>query len=494
MTSRDRSSLLTLLLLASTPKQSQALNLEEFLNIVQKNHSVFQSVKISKEAASERRSIGDLVLSPYLTAKAGHIDDQKEQAVPASQGTRTLSTDYSLGVAKKFSSGTTLSLGYAQQKLDIRGVKIPDLTSPTGTKDLPIGYTGSWTLYASQSLWKDGFGQQTRLRHQRESKTETLEKMAAELQARQILIQAEHIYWDLSYQQEDKKIREESLERATKLLAWAKKRLANGIANDSDLLQIQALVSSRQLQLTSSEDELKSAQKKLADLAYPQILSEEVLPNFNSEVGGYSQYKNKKNQDNVLRIDSVLAKLETQMKQTASLEFKENLKPDLLLETSLATNSRKDSWSSAASKTFSTSKPTTYIGLRFSMDLDFDGKSSAKRALGLDAQAADLKSERLKYDAKSMWSEITRRHDELNKRIQTATQLSQIQKEKFKKEQIRLQNGRSTTFQVVTFEQEAAESDLILLKLEIEKRKLESQAYLYLSSNELPNFDSESAQ
>jgi hypothetical protein len=61
--------------------------------------------------------------------------------------------------------------------------------------------------------------------------------------------------------------------------------------------------------------------------------------------------------------------------------------------------------------------------------------------------------------------------------------LVDIQKRKFDREQDRLRNGRSTTFQVISYEQEIAESEVMLFKLLSEQRKIESTTRNFIEGN-----------
>ena len=447
---------------------AQALTLDEYLERVQKTHGVYLSTKLAQKTAPNRNAQGDLQLSPYLTASASYIDDQKYPTNPY-EGDRTKVANFSLGVAKKFTTGTAASLTLSDRHI----ISVTGLSFPFQ----PL-YLSGLSLGVSQSLLKDGFGRSMRLRHERETLTEKLEKVGLEVQARQILINAEVAYWNGIAQAQELKIRKDSLDRAERLVKWMQRRVSNGLSDRSDLLQTQGLLGSRQLLLIGAEDEEKAAQKALADFIGEKDVSGQSL---DTPFKTLRPDSFEKTQD-PLRADALLGILEAQVKGQIAGEVDEGLKPDLSVSGSLATNAKESGWGSSLGSSPSTSRPTAIVAMSFSMDLDPVGKSKVRAVAASDAEISRLKAERLKLESDSSWSELKRRYQQITRRIETAQDLVKIQVEKSSREQLRFERGRTTTFQVINFEQDVAEAESMLLKLQIEQRKLEAQAKMFVSA------------
>lgn len=454
---------------------ASAMTLEQYLAEVQKRNKDFQAYSTSKEAAEDRRQAGDIGLSPVLTMAGGYLSDE---AQPQTIGTKIVSRQYSLGVAKEFSTGTKASVTGNVQQTKIRDV-------PPAFASLSDYSASSLGLSLSQSLWKNFFGNGTRLRQQRQAAAASLEKESLNLQQRQILIDAEMAYWDYLYQQEELKSRTESLERAKKIETWLKRRYADGINDKADYLNGQALTASRQLLLDSTRDQAIAAEKNIR--LFLEMDDQEKIPSLESDfkqprdiralIGGDS--------GRVLRLDAYLAALDAKTRNLGAKEAADQLKPDLVLQGSYNTNSNiQSSPDVALNKIVNLDIPTAKLGLNFTYIFDTDAKLSQESLYRKEALAAQLKSERKMLESETAWAELLRRYGEMLKQIDTAERISQIQINRAKEQALKLARGRAVTSDVVNSEEDASTSILTLNRLRSEARKMEAQSRLFIRLNE----------
>jgi outer membrane protein TolC len=462
---------------------AHAMSIDDFLNeVVVKNKSI-AALNLSVQAAELKKQQGDLELSPLLTLSGGYLTDKKTQAnSPTYIINQQKVRDYSLGLGKKFSTGTKAQLTLSSQDVSIQALNPP----PATLYNNQVGIASA-EVSLSQSLWKDGWGKATDLRRERELYVSELEKEAQKLKLKQSLIQAESDYWQHIYLLDEVKIRKASLDRAKKIESWVKRRLDNGIGDRSDLLNAQGLVANREIQLLNSEDDLLASERKIRD--WLEINNIDKLPFFKSSldmVRDLNKMPSGKAEDkNVIRIDSYLAVLESKLKKVVSQEVEENLKPELNIVGSYKTNSFEGNASEANQKITNNEKPTSYVGFQFKWLLDGDIKDSTITSAKLDAESANEKMKKLKEESDSSWSELFRRHLEMSKRIELTERLSKIQTAKARTEQDKLSKGRTITSQVITAEQDAAEAESLLNKLKSEQRKLESQARNFIKVGNL---------
>ena len=452
---------------------AQAMNMNEYMNKVVEKHSGLKSSRASQEAANLRVKTGDMQLVPVLTLKAGVLSDKK---LPNSLGASEMGvTQYSLGVAKKFSTGTALSVTASTS-----GIENKDLTNPMFS---------SWAKYAQgaisiglqQSLWKDAFGAGTRLRWQREETARALEWTAADLQYKQTLIESEVAFWDLIYSQEELKIRQSSLERSKKIQGWIARRVNDGIGDKADALSAEALVTSRQLQLAMAEDDITANRKKVQDiLEMPSDFAQDLSENLDQPRNLESMLEGKGS--DVLRLDAWLAHLEAQLKTTVAEEVKEGVKSDLSLSASYSTNSYEANGgvSDGMTNWTKTDRPTTQVGLSWTYLFDVDAKTNTQETSNQEALSSQLKRHRKLIEGRTAWSEMNRRYSELSRKIEMARKIVKIQFERARTEADKLTKGRTVTANVVNSEQDAAEAELTLTKLLVERRKLEAQAQLFV--------------
>ncbi len=459
----------SLMIILLAAEQSVAISLNEYMGAVEKKNQYIASTDKSLKASEYKKEAGDIELSPYLFFQSNYTDDQKPPIIPGF-GEKTITQAYTLGVNKKFATGTSASVSSSLAKSDVTG-------SIYNTGD-PV--KGSMAISMSQSLWKNSFGRSTDLRWQREEFVLKAEQAALYAQKELYLIQAEATFWDYWYQQEEIKIRQSSIERSKRLEAWSKKRLNNGIGDKSDVLQAQALVSTRDLQMLSSKDELVATRKKLLsyidenqDRAYLKV---EADFNKNRSLKEFLYAQG----DRVISLEAWALYYQSKAKTIIAKEAKESVKPDLSLEASYATNAQNTDWANTANDSSQSERPTSVIGIKFSIPLGGDAKDGVRNSALFEAESSRLQAEKKLADSEVSWQELQRRYEELKKKIEISEKLAELQVAKLSREQQRLNQGRTTTAQVITFEQDADEAQLNLIKLKSELKKLETQARLFV--------------
>lgn len=472
---------LALSLVLLLPTVSPALTLEEYLGQVRAKHRGLQSLEASRDAATNRREAGDVGLSPVLSLKATSLDDKKPQNLGTFVVDRNEVVDYSLGLGKTFSTGTTAQVSANTNETKLTGRNL-GTTPPQGISQT-LG-TGSLGLALSQSLWKGGFGSAIRLRQERELQIERTEKQSYDLQAQQILIQAEAAYWDALFQREELKLRQDSLERARRIESWVKRRVGNGIGDSADVYNAQGLVAGRELQLLIAQDDMVAVERRLRDIL--ELPDSEPLPALSGTLMDSRRLEQmaQGHDGRKIRLDSYLAVLEAKTKAIVADEVEDGYKPDLVLEGAYRTNSAEPTMSEASTKMAENDKPTQSIGLKLVWLLDGDVKNAARRTAKSEALAAALKKERQLLESDSAWAELNRRHGELSKKIQAAKFASDVQSKKAAAQRDKLNKGRAITTDVITAEQDAAEALSTLIRLQAEQRKLEAQGRLFVTFQE----------
>ena len=187
-----------------------------------------------------------------------------------------------------------------------------------------------------------------------------------------------------------------------------------------------------------------------------------------------------------VRLDSYLSVLEAKAKAIGSQEAEETMKPDLVLSGGYSTNSYEpvNGISGAYNNVYQTNTPTLNVGLKFTWLLDADLKNANREAARREALSSALKMQRQLLESDSAWQEMNRRHRELTREVEAARFVAEIQKKKANAERSKLEKGRAITLQVVTAEQDAAESDLTLARLQAAQRKLEAQARMFVNMEE----------
>lgn len=450
----------------------QVLTLEEFILKIKEKNTTFKSFQFSEQSSELKLKSGDIELTPVLFMSAGYLSDKKQpNQLSASE---SIAQKYSLGWSQKFSTGTNLKISTDLSEVQNNGIQSPLFSSYSKYS------TGTLGVNISQSLIKNSFGELTEFRRERELLQKNMETFALTIQERQQLFEAEMLFWDALYYELEVKQREASLQRAAKIESWIQKRYIDGIADKADLMNAKALKATRELQLISSLDEQKNINKKIRD--FLELTDTERTPTFNGDINKsrtLSYYMNGKK--NISRMEVEISILELSLRNTILKEVMGNQKSDLQLSLSYNTNSYDNSKSAIAmtSDLTKTETPTTQVVLTWT----YLWETEAKRSISLQAEKelklSELKLKRKQLESQSLWAELNRRYEELNSKIAAMTKVTDYQRERARAEQEKLSKGRSITSQVITSEQEASDSELTLIKMKAEQRKLESQGLLF---------------
>jgi len=153
--------------------------------------------------------------------------------------------------------------------------------------------------------------------------------------------------------------------------------------------------------------------------------------------------------------------------------------PDLSVFATLGTNDRNASGAVAAGVAFQNEYPSELFGIKLTANLDLplyrQVLAGAQQAKGSgEAQVADKQSE-IDKD----WEQLRQGWAGTQERLGLAQQLEGLQKEKADREKVRYQDGRTTNFQVLRFEDDYNLSRVQTLQLTAEANVLAATAHFY---------------
>lgn len=447
-----------------------AMTLDEYMSLILQKNKLVNSYDALIEAAKEKKIAGDLSLAPVLTAAHNKtVDKSVTSTVTVAEKRDTTAT--SLGLSKNFSTGTTLSLTAQTNKYENEQPVTPGNN----------GYSnGALGIRLQQSLWKDFFGIATKLRRDRESATYKLETLGYELKKRLTLIEFESDFWDYVVAHEDLKLKQANYDRAKKLDAWTANRVYNGISDQSDLFQVRALASLRELELDSARDIFKSKEIKIKENI--GLAQNESVPVLTANLAGTGNYiADLAQKKNVIKIESYLASLEAEVKQKVSEEVRDSLKPDLALIGQYNTSSFDLEYSEMLKNINRADKPTTFVGLSFSWVFGSDAKSAKLSTAKKEALAAKYRAEQFEVGGKNSWKEHLRRYDLTKKNILILENIARLQRERAKAEQLKFSKGRTITSNVVNAETDAAQAEVNYLIGKSGLRKLEAATQQFIA-------------
>ncbi len=460
--------LLGFLIFAQASWSQSLLTLDQFLNLAVQETEDFQAIDKSVKSLEYEIDARDLQLATNLQLDAFDTIDRKDPFVNL-MGRDTSSRVYGVTLSKPFSTGTTVSLGaeYEIAKFDTANDKL---------------YRADWEVSLTQDLWKNGFGRSVSLRRQGDQLELENRKLNLLLQRQQLVNNIENLYWDYALIHKERAIRQENLKRSEQILTWTNKRVRFSAARDTDLLQVQTLLSSRKLELADIE-RLAISNKNQMDQLIPSLAHKNWVPDTKElekdRVIQSLLVGNNKGGNPVL-ISSLATQYRVQQLQVQSEVANDTLNPTLQLQLTHSQNGiRSDSQEAVDRATGNNKSDANRIGLTFSMNLDLGLMGKSRDSALLAAEAAALTSKRLDRSSQLSWIDLKAEMEYLKNSLQLSRDLYNFQKKNIESERRYFQQGRNTIFEFINFEIVASDAELRFFKVLNQMRKTEANARLF---------------
>ncbi len=442
-------------------------SVEKFLEVAQKQSEIFLSINTRLEALNYEIEGRDFALSSVLSLNAENFNNDQQALTFARRSRSRLAN---LTFAQPFSTGTlfTATAGHERAIIDGRG----------------LFQFATWEARLTQSLWRDSFGHATSLRHRGEAQELQSRRAALIYEKQLLLIDLEAMYWDYMTLKQLEQIRSTNLQTSRELLKWMQGRVSKLAAEKADLLQIQALVSGQQLDLITVQNQLAGLITRFQS-ALPQIkvedlqLPTEALTQERSLRSLISGNGTKTGDGPPQRWDTLSSRALALQAEVEAKKVREQLKPLFDVYVGYGQNGIADSfynsWSNAGSERFS----GTRVGVNFSVPLHRGLANKQFKSAQLQAEARHLEAQNQTRISEFGWTDLERRQKVLQAQAQEASRLSEFQNQKVIEERRRYKIGRSTLFQLVSFEIGAADASARRLTYLSELHKVESEARLF---------------
>lgn len=458
-------------------EQSYALTFTEYLEQVQSTNKGLAGSKKQAQAAREKMAEANLIFSPIFFAESMSASDGKQSNPAILRYDRVEAEKYSLGLAQQFSFGLQGKLYYQFAHTKYVDSTLPGLGAPDNY------YDANPTLELSMPLWGNGFGRSARAQQGLILHGNKAEEQASKAQAKAFEIEAENAYWTLVATRETVKTQQRALESAEDILRYVKKKSSMRLGEDSDVLQAQALVAARKLELRRAIGEELAARKNFN--AHRNLISDDVPETL--DLIPYQELKNlpvpvKRPSD---RHDVIAAQAQTEAAVASAIVVAERNKPTLDVYGSYALNGRSyESASESSSHLYGGEKGSQAIGVRLNIPLDLSSSSKARSGARLAELAQREQFTHKQLNQEKDWALLQQRLQDAKESLELADQLLIAQKAKLAKENSRLRQGRATTYQVLLFEQDQSQAEVIRTQIAAQLLTIRSGIKAYNTSTE----------
>lgn len=438
---------------------ADGISVQQYLDLAKgKDPSLVGSEKM-KTGSEEILNSASLLTGLNLTAGVSYLSDGRPTVNPAFQGSKTLNSSYSVGLQQQTDFGLAWNLSQ-----NFSYTKINDAS----LLQMPEYYDAYPKLELTLPLWRNWMGVETSSAKDSLSQQLKAQKLSAELNEIQKINEIKEAYYTYLTQIKNYEIQKDSLARAEKILSWAQSRVNRNLSDKSDLYQTQALVASRKLELISADNKKSEARRQFENF----IPSEDRKSEYElSSDGPDVERLNTQKKEMKSRIDLILQKENLKASQANYLAQSEKNKPNLNLSMAVSRTGRDSTSSGAQSNMTAENKDYFLVAVNFVMPLDIGTWQDAKNGYQQLALSQRLSQESITKSEKITWQNMIEQCDVLSKQLLISKELEVIQKNKADLERSKYNNGRSTTYQVLNFEQDYmnARNQRINLELQIQK-------------------------
>ncbi len=446
-----------------------SLTVEEYLGQVMEKHDGAKASQLNSEGAKKRSQEGNLLFSPKFFAEANYSDDQRQTGAALFQGNQTIVKSAEAGFMKKFDFGLDATLSYRTQHTEIKGVDKSFVSFYDFHDNTP-------KLQLTQSLWRNWLGKESQASAESKNQAAVAQGFEESYRLRSIKAEAENAYWNVVQARANVTIQTETVERARRIKDINKRKDELRLADKIDLLQADASLDFRELNLQTAKQTLERAERYFNKLRGSEELqaNDELLKFESLAVESIPVPKKSEMRDDVR---AALAR-SIQTKSQVELAIEQN-KPNLEIYTSLTTNGRDKFFSQSYDKSFSDTYTNNVVGIRFSAPLDFGLVRDTTDGYKMQEVAAKHDYNRKKFDQDREWDDYVRRFEDTKIRLKLAKKMRSAQETKLNYERNRLSKGLTTTFQVLNFEQDYNDAQLEVLASETQLMNIYTQLKIF---------------
>jgi outer membrane protein len=441
------------------------LSLEDALRIAVESNLDLEAEEVTTESA-EFDALGSWgAFDPTLSVR-GTLSKQEQEGTSSLAGASVLEEDrqsLSTSLVAPLTTGGSVSLSFDRTNYNTNNQFASFDTSTTDVLTASITQPllkGSWRRFAttrqreSEVVWQ----------RQREHETEVRNRL---------LLDVYHAYWDLVSAIEELGVRELAVELGEHQLLQDRRRLEVGAGTEVDVLQAQTNVAQQEETRIQAEFALRAAEDALRRLLFQKPKGEigafldgwdwpinptTRLPELGAESAGNFDWRRSLQEAVDSRPELEQVRLQVNAAEIALRRARSEKKPQLDLELA-ATGVGFDTDPSEAFQSAGTFEFPEYRGsLVFSLPLRNRAASFAERAA-----RATLRNAHLAYDVAELniLAEVRTAVRDVRYRresVLAAKTSLELARRRLAAEEARYENGLSTTFQVLEFQKDLAET------------------------------------
>ncbi len=439
---------------------SQVLSLTEYLEQVKNQSPSYLAAEQNAESYELLKKKAKLVTGITLFGSVQNGFTEQNQALQIFRYNEVYNRTAQIGLSQTASFGLNTKLSYSLAHTTYKGLNTSNSANPSLAAS---NYQVTPKIELSLPLWQNRFGSATRATIDSTYFANEAQKLSAKSLSIESLVLAQKTYWALVYANRAVAIQQAALKSSEQILSYVTKKEKMNLGEKADILQARALFESRKLALQQAQNDYKFAARNFNRQRY--IDSEEItekLDNFDFEKLKNFLVPKIKNND---RYD-VKAEEANMKAAVANAKIdEESYKPSLNLYGSYLNNQIQSSGSSAIANSFVQVGRAGTVGINFSTPINLFNTYDIQKGARQSASAAKTNYLQKIINQENDWQNLVRNLTIYKENLRLAQKIENAQKLKLENEKLRLKQGRTSTYQVLLFEQEYSNSQLTTIQI-----------------------------
>jgi outer membrane protein TolC len=441
---------------------AEPLSLEGYLDQIRLQNQNIQAAQKSQDAARLQAKQADLMLGTSLFANGQALSDAKPSVFSSISGSKTESVGTSIGASFLNEQGISSQLSY--------NLTYTNLVGASGFVDPSNFFESRIVFDVTKPLLRNANGTETLASQRLISAQSDAQILTDAYRITLILADAEMTYWRLVLAREAVDVQRKSLARSQRMVEWAQTRVNLSLADQSDLLLARSGQQVRTLELQAAIDEEEAATRAFNSL---RGSNDPIVSDTLSDLGGVSKIQ--VTSPNVTRSDLQAAALQLQISELNSTLGLQRMTATLNLFGTVALNSKDENLGANFANTFSLANPTLLVGVRYNTATDARAVEAVRTGFKEAQNASRLAYERKQFEVDWEWKDLLQKLSDARKRLDIAQQIEYLQRDKWQYEMERHQRGRTTIFQVITFEQDYANAQFARIRAQADILRIVAQ-------------------
>ncbi len=456
----------------SFAKKSETLSLEDYLSQVKGENLEIAAANQSAEAFEKLKTKAKLVTAVnfFATSESGFVE--QNQALQILRYSKVYNRKNQVGISQTNDFGLSTKLYYS-----LNHVTYKDLTTSSSNPSLASSnYQSTPTLEFSLPLWQNLAGASTKASKEYLNFYNESQKLTSLATSLSSLIDAEQSYWALVYAKKSTEIQKNSLFSAKQILDYVNNKLRLNLGETADVLQAKALVETRKLSLQQAQNNEKLKALEFNKNRY--LNSDEAPTNLaDFDLDKIRNFKIPQNKQDRLDIKSQEAAMKASIADAKITE--ESAKPSLNFYGSYSQNQIEANSFAAINNSFNRKGRAGTLGLKLSMPINFSLNSEIEKSALMSAAAAKTKYRQKIFEQENDWQSLVQNLTLYQQNFELAKKIEEAQKAKLENERRLLKQGRTTTYQILLFEQDYLNAQLTTIEIAYKTLSLIAEIKLY---------------